>query len=124
MQKKILLIEDDFDAAKMLKKILTKAGYVVDVLHEGRDIVEGKFNTPDLFILDNKLPGIEGVAICKYLRIKPVTRQIPVIIISGNDHLAERSNIAGANIFMAKPLDACALLDAVKTHLSEDVSHE
>lgn len=123
MRKKILLIEDDCDASIMLQKILTNAGYAVDVLRDGRDIVEGKFNAPDLFILDNRLPGIEGVAICKYLRIKPVTNQTPIIIISGNDDIEGRSNTAGANLFLAKPLDAGVLLDAVKTYLPEGVSH-
>ena len=123
MRKKILLIEDDLDTSIVLQRILSKAGYAVEVLHDGRDIVGGKFNLPDLFILDNRLPGIEGVAICKYLRIKPFTSQIPVIIISGNDHLEGRSNTAGANLFLAKPLDAQALLNAVKTYLPEGVSY-
>lgn len=117
MRKKILLIEDDADASMMLEKVLNKAGYEVQVFHEGKDIVEERFKLPDLFILDNSLPTIEGIALCKYLRLKPLTKKIPIIIISGSDHIEERSWMAGANHFLAKPLDVKQLLATIGLYL-------
>ncbi len=98
----------------MLQILLNKAGYDVEAFHEGKDIVENNFQIPDLFILDNSLPTIEGVALCKYLRLKPFTRDIPIIIISGSEHIEARSSMAGANYFLPKPLDVKQLLAIVR----------
>lgn len=117
MQKRILVIEDDADTCVILEKILDRAGYAVEVLTDGRAIVNGQFQVPDLFILDNRLPTIEGLAICKYLRLQSSTKHTPIIIISGADQIAGKTNPAGANHFIPKPVSAADLLKVVQLFL-------
>jgi DNA-binding response OmpR family regulator len=118
MQKKIVLIEDDSDASVMLKRSLTKAGYNVVTLNEGTCIVNGNYGDADLFILDNSIPTIDGLALCKYLRVKNATRHTPVIIVSGNHNIREKARAAGANEFLPKPFATEQLLHLIDTFLS------
>jgi CheY-like chemotaxis protein len=113
MPKRILLVEDDLDSALVLKKILSQAGYSVDTLADGQFIVERKFAMPDLFILDNCMPAIDGLALCKYLKVKSDTRAIPIFVISGNLHLKTKAQKAGAVGFYGKPINAGRLLKAI-----------
>lgn len=114
MSKKITLVEDDVDAALMLTRILSDAGYSVDSLNEGTSIVEQKFSPPDMFILDNFMPTIHGVALCKYLKLQSNTKSIPVIIISANQQLQNKAREAGATIFLGKPFHTEQLLKLVE----------
>jgi DNA-binding response OmpR family regulator len=122
MSKTITLVEDDIDAAFILKKILVRAGYTVTTLPEGRAIVEDHFKIPDVFILDNYIPTIHGVALCKYLKLKSKTNKVPVIIISGSHHVEKRAKAAGAAFFLKKPFHADELLTHVN-QLFSDVNH-
>lgn len=113
MSKKILLVEDEVDATLMLTKMLSNAGYTVDVLPEGTSLVGRDFPLPDMFILDNFMPTIHGVALCKYLKLQSKTKSIPIIIISANQHLKSKAADAGATRFLAKPFHTAQLLKLV-----------
>lgn len=117
MKRKILVIEDDDDACTILEKILVEVGFEVQTLSEGKGILEFKFEVPDLFILDNKLPSVEGIAISKFLRLQPGTRKTPIIVISGFKNVTERVKSAGANHFLAKPFSKEQLLRIVNSYL-------
>jgi CheY-like chemotaxis protein len=115
MEKRILLVEDDLDSLHVLKTSLSKAGYSVDTLTEGKYIVERNFSIPDLFILDNCMPAIDGLALCKYLKLKPDTKEIPILVISGNQHLKNKAHKAGAIGFYGKPINTTNLLQTIKS---------
>jgi|SRR5688572_15118421 DNA-binding response OmpR family regulator len=115
MSKRITLVEDDVDAAMMLTKLLSNAGYSVTSLHEGTSLVARDFSLPDLFILDNFMPTIHGVALCKYFKLRANTKRIPVIIISANRQLKNRAQDAGATSFLGKPFHAKELLALVES---------
>ncbi len=114
MSKKITLVEDDVDAATMLTKMLSNAGYTVNSLHEGTSLVERDCTIPDMFILDNFMPTIHGVALCKYLKLQERTKAVPVIIISAKQQLKNKAAEAGATIFLGKPFHSNDLLRLVE----------
>jgi two-component system alkaline phosphatase synthesis response regulator PhoP len=114
-KKKILIAEDDNDILYILNTILTDAGYTVQSLAEGSAIVEGKLDLPDLFILDKVMPLIDGLAICKYLKIKNDTKNIPVIMISAYHKLKQKAKKAGVDHFIEKPFDIGNLLASIET---------
>ena len=116
---KILVVDDDADACILLKQVLTKAGYEVDFLPEGHAIVEQDFKLPDMFILDNTMPTIDGIALCKFLKLQSHTRNIPVLVISGNHQLNEKASKAGAADFLAKPFCTDALLQRIAQLLKQ-----
>ena len=118
MVKKILLAEDDADIRFILNLVLHEAGYNVVPLPTGSEIVEGKHEWPDLFILDKALPTIDGLAICKYLKIQKETRDIPIIMISSYHKLKSRAKDAGVDDFIEKPFDLKDLLNIVDKHIN------
>jgi CheY-like chemotaxis protein len=117
MKKNILLVEDDGDSRSLMRSILTEAGFTVISMGDGIQIVEKNFLAPDVVILDNTMPVIDGVALCKFLKLKPETKEIPIIVISGNHSLKTRACNAGAISFLPKPFCAQELLDHVDTAL-------
>ena len=120
MVKKILLAEDDPDIRFILNTVLEDAGYQVETLAAGTAIVEGRLEWPDLFILDKSLPTIDGLALCKYLKIKKETRDIPIIMISSYHKLRSKAREVGVDDFLEKPFDLKVLLEQVEKHIKSD----
>jgi two-component system phosphate regulon response regulator PhoB len=117
VNKKILLAEDDADIRFILEMVLKDAGYEVETLSTGNAIVEPRKEWPDLFILDKQLPTIDGLALCKYLKIKRETRDIPIIMISSYHKLKRKATEVGVDGFLEKPFDLKALLEQVEKHM-------
>lgn len=113
MSKKIILVEDDADAADLLTNVFIKAGYTVHSLNGGRAIVDRQFSVPDVFVLDNTMPTIDGIAICKYLKLQEDTKDIPIIMISGNHQIKAKAAKAGADFFLPKPFQTQELLKII-----------
>jgi two-component system phosphate regulon response regulator PhoB len=113
MTKRIVIAEDDQDILLILNLILKDAGYKVESLREGSAIVEGKLDVPDLFILDKEMPLIDGLAICKYLKLQQATRNIPIIMISAYHKLKKKAKQVGVNAFIEKPFDIRYLLETI-----------
>jgi two-component system alkaline phosphatase synthesis response regulator PhoP len=112
MKKRVLVIEKENDMLFILANALNDAGYLVDAHTGGSCIVEGKVKLPDLFIIEKDLPAIDGLAICKYLRVHNESKEIPVIIIS--TYSAKRKAMhAGADAFLVKPFELVELLQTV-----------
>ena len=117
MHKKIVIAEDDADIRFILNLVLQEAGYHVQQVPTGESIVEGKHGVPDLFILDKSLPVIDGLAICKYLRVKEETKDVPIIMISSYHKLKGRARELGVDEFIEKPFDLKQLLTVVDKHM-------
>lgn len=115
--KKIILIEDDADMRQILASILQKAEFDVSHCFEGKDVVNGNLHEPDLYIVDYKTPTIDGLALCKYLRINKRTNRIPIIVMSGNHGIKRKAIKAGANEFLCKPFKEDDLLASVRRAL-------
>lgn len=113
MSQRIVLVEDDSDIRSILDQLLTDAGYSVMALQEGREILELNFPAPSLFILDVNLPNIDGLALCKFLKLQPRLNAVPVILLSANHSLKSKALIAGAQTFIVKPFKIERLLAEV-----------
>jgi PAS domain S-box-containing protein len=116
----ILVVEDTVSSLRLLSDILTEAGHRVRPAGTGElalRSVEAKH--PDLVLLDLKLPGIDGLEVCRRLKGDPATRNIPVIFISaiGDVELKVQALRAGAADYTTKPIDASEVLARVETHL-------
>lgn len=108
---RLLLIEDDQDLVKLIKKDLEKAGYAVDVANDG---VEGEYlgneGIYNLAIVDLGLPLRNGLEVLKNWRSRPNT--IPVLILTARDAWHEKVDgfKAGADDYLAKPFHIEELL--------------
>ena len=113
MKKKILLADDDPDTLLLLRKILTDKGYEVECIDNASNIVSGRIHEwPDLFILDKEMKLIDGIAICKFLRLHKIAKHIPIVMISGFD-CRSRAMTAGVDYYIDKPFDVAELLEAI-----------
>ena len=115
---KILLAEDDQDLRFMLHEMLSNEGYQVESLNEGSDIVNGKVGWPDVFILDQQISKIDGLALSKYLKINYETKHIPIIMISAYPESRNKAKRVGVSDFLQKPFDSKELLHLIKRHIN------
>ena len=105
----VLVVDDDPNVGFLISAILKQQSrYKVVSLYNGDEVLNFlKNNTPDLILLDLKMPGIDGFALCKKLRETQSTKNIPIIILSGNSAVETKINTIelGADDFMTKPFD-------------------
>lgn len=111
MGKKILIVEDDPDLQVIFRSLLTRGGYEVVVLADGRQLTEAA--APDLYIMDIELPYINGLDLCRQLKAHDRFRHVPVLIASANDSLRSMAREVCADDAIAKPFEAPDLLERV-----------
>lgn len=118
--KNILIIEDDTDIQEILTYILEEKGYRVYCSVNGDDIEDLSDILPDLIILDLRLHGSlrTGAEICVFLKQQPVTRYLPVILVSAEYDIKDIAEACGANDFIRKPFDIDNLTSKVKAILA------
>ena len=113
MKKKVLIADDNEGILDALKIMMENAGYSVEAVSDGKQVLKKKETLPDIFLLDARLPGIDGREICRRLKADERTRNIPVIIISASHELERTSREAGAEDFISKPFSMRELLAKV-----------
>jgi DNA-binding response OmpR family regulator len=118
MKKKILVAEDDGDILLILQIILKNAGYDVQTIADGSDIINNKIDRPDLFILDKDLPGVDGLSLCKFLKLNKETAHIPIIMITCFHYLKNKATEVGADDFIEKPFEVQHLLETVEKYMT------
>jgi DNA-binding response OmpR family regulator len=108
---RILLIEDDQEAARLLAKGLREEGWVVDTAHSGGSGDEmASVNTYDAIVLDWLLPDRDGIAVCRDLRAGGL--QAPILMLTARDAVEDRvlGLNAGADDYLTKPFVFAELL--------------
>src|SRR5918997_2348785 len=108
---RILLVEDEPSAARILAKGLREESYAVDVAGDGERALELAFvNDYDLVILDVMLPGRDGFEVCRELRSDGSTA--PVLMLTARDAVEDRiaGLDTGADDYLTKPFDFDELL--------------
>jgi PleD family two-component response regulator len=105
---RILVVEDDFDIANMLKIYFGGQGFEVDVAGRGSAALEmTRQNLPHLIVLDIMLPDIDGYEVCRQLRTSTRTSHIPVIFLTQKDERSDKLQglELGADDYVTKPFD-------------------
>jgi len=122
MAKKILVVEDDPTLAHLLEFRLRKNGYEVNILSDGHSVLRTvRKKQPDLISLDVLLPKMDGIKVCRYLRIEPEYKDIKILMLSGmsREHDANRGYEVGADYYMTKPFKLEEYLEKVRELLGE-----
>ncbi len=124
MKAKILVVDDDYNIADLIRLYLEKEQYQVQTCGTGKGAIEA-FHvwTPDLVILDIMLPEIDGFEICK--QIRKVSR-IPVIMLTARGETFDKvlGLELGADDYLVKPFEPKELLARVKAVLRRTLSQE
>ncbi len=117
--KLVLVIDDDQDAAEILKRNLTKAGYEVVVAHSGAAGLEvARKMKPAAITLDVMMPGMDGWSVLTTLKSDPETSSIPVIMVT---MLQDRQLgfTLGASEFLTKPVNPDRLRDVLAKYCGQ-----
>jgi len=116
MTKRVLLAEDDPNIVVSLSFVLERAGYAVEALSDGQEVLEAVLrDPPDILILDVMLPSLNGLEILKEIRASDTIRDLPVLVMTAKTQRPDEDAAlsSGANIFMKKPFSNAEMLEAV-----------
>ena len=118
----ILVVDDDHDIVDVVISTLTEAGYLCCAAYDGESALEiAHREHPDLIFLDIVLPGIDGFSALRKLRRDEATRDVPIIMISGNAQATEQFYVQriGADDFMKKPFSRAEVFSRIEHLLDE-----
>lgn len=120
-QFEIMVIEDAVSSLKLLTDILHLAGYHVrPALNADVALKSIKSSSPDLLLLDVKMPSVDGYELCRQLKSEENYKDIPIIFVSALDDVESRVKgfEVGAVDYITKPFYADEVLARIKAHLT------
>ncbi len=118
---RVLIVEDDPIARKIISLYLIQGGHEVVEAENGLEALEKVGTTSvDLIITDLNMPYMDGIELIKYLKENPTYQKIPVILISteAGDREKQKAIDVGAEAYLTKPLTSDLLLRTI-----EDLQH-
>ena len=116
----VLVVEDEAALATMLRYNLEKSGFRVEEATDGQEaLTRIAETTPDLVLLDWMLPAMSGLEVCRQIRRRPATRDLPVIMVTARteDQDAVRGLNTGADDYITKPFSTEALIARMRALL-------
>lgn len=123
-KKRVYVAEDDLNILFALNTMLEDAGYDVILSHCGNPIMEKNLPPTDLFILDKRMPDIDGIEVCRHLRAQAATRDTPIVMISAARNFSHQAYKAGVNDCLEKPFQMKELLRLVSKHTAQKVKSD
>jgi len=121
MNKTILVIEDHEDNRRIMRDLLTSAGYeVIEAVTGEEGVTAAETHRPDLILMDVQLPGLDGYEATRRIKANPSLQKVPIIIVtsyalSGDDVKAFE---AGCDAYVSKPFSPRELLAKIREFLS------
>jgi two-component system, OmpR family, phosphate regulon response regulator PhoB len=129
----VLVVEDEDALSALLQDNLEKEGYAVTVAGDGEEaLVLIDEQQPDLIVLDWMLPKVSGVEVCRRLRARPETRNLPIIMLTARGEESDRIRglDTGADDYVVKPFSMSelaarirAVLRRIRPGLADDRLH-
>ena len=122
MSKRILVVEDHEENRRIIRDLLTSAGYeMIEAVTGEEGVTLAERERPDLILMDIQLPGLDGYEATRQIKANPALRSIPIIAVtsyalSGDDVKARE---AGCDAYVTKPFSPRALLATVREHLPD-----
>ncbi len=120
MQPYVLVMEDEDALATLLQYNLEKEGYRVVVAADGEEgMLQIEERLPDLVLLDWMLPKLSGIEVCRRIRGRPETRNLPIIMLTARGEETDRVRglDTGADDYMTKPFSMTELIARIRAVL-------
>ena len=114
---KAAVIEDDPDIAELLRQVLGSEGFQVTLVRDGTQALPVlERSSFDVAILDVMLPGKDGITLMREIRENPLTKQLPVVMLSAkvDDQTMWSGWRAGCDLYLSKPFDSDKLVQAMR----------
>lgn len=117
----IMVVDDSPTVRKLISGKLEKCGHSVISAIDGMDAL-AKINEviPDLILLDITMPRLDGYQVCKLIRNNEITKDIPIVMISGKDGFFDkvRGRMAGSSGYITKPFGPDTLMKTIESYLN------
>lgn len=113
---RVLVVDDDPDLVAICSLVLESEGYSVATALDGFEAYErvaGRKEKVDVVLLDVMMPVLDGLTVCKMVKRNPVTKDVPVIVMSASERLLQEGEASCANAVLPKPFDLDLLIDTV-----------
>jgi two-component system cell cycle response regulator DivK len=120
MSKRILVVEDQEDNRRILRDLLTSAGYEIIQAEDGEAALAAVARVrPDLILMDIQLPLLDGYEVTRRIKADPTLRAIPIIAVtsyalSGDEG---KARAAGCDAYVTKPYSPRALLAKIREYV-------
>lgn len=116
----VLVVEDEPALSTLLRYNLEKEGFRVQEAHDGEEaLLQAQESQPDLILLDWMLPQVSGIEVCRRLRGRTETKNVPIVMLTarGEDSDRVRGLDTGADDYLTKPFSMNELLARVRAVL-------
>jgi DNA-binding response OmpR family regulator len=114
-QRRVLVVEDDHDLRRLFRVALSMEGYEVEEAADGIDALRLIDNAPpDIVVLDLQLLVLDGASVQQELAARAITRDIPIVVVTGSDQPLSGPNVA---CLLRKPVSPDRLIRTVRTCL-------
>lgn len=120
MNTRVLLVEDDENITELVRYNLETAGFTVDCVSDGEEgLFKAEEDTPDIILLDWMLPNLSGLEICRQLRRKTSTQNVPIIMLTARADEPDRIRglETGADDYIVKPFSPKELIVRIQAVL-------
>jgi len=131
MNPHVLVVEDEDALSTLLQYNLEKEGYEVSAAGDGEEaLIQAEENTPDLVLVDWMLPKVSGIEVCRRLRSRQETANVPIIMLTARGEETDRVRglDTGADDYIVKPFSMTelfarirAVLRRIRPGLAEDI---
>jgi two-component system, cell cycle response regulator DivK len=121
MSKRILVVEDQPDNRRILRDMLSNAGYELVEAESGEEALTAvETQRPDLILMDIQLPVMDGYEATRRIRSNPELKSIPIIAVTSYALAGDEAKAlaVGCNAYVTKPFSPRALLAKVQEHLA------
>lgn len=117
---RVLIVEDDSALAEVLSYNFDQAGFDVTAVGDGQQGLQCALkDSPNLIILDLMLPKVDGLDVCRQLRVHPTTRNTPIVMLTAKAEEVDEvvGFRMGADDYVTKPFSVTVLMERVKALL-------
>lgn len=116
---RVLVIDDEPDVVRLIVKVLSGRGHVVQVARDGASaLARVKHEPPDVILLDSDLPRIDGAEVCRRIKTDEATSDIPVVMMTSSYiDIYDVNADGGPNAFVVRPFVREVLANVVERAL-------
>lgn len=117
MSRKVLVVDDEPFMLRMIQIVLERDGFLFLKASNGHEAVEvAARERPAIVVMDAMMPKMDGLTALRLLKQDPVTRSIPVIMLTANPHRFSREDAetSGATVFLTKPFSPTRLVAEIR----------
>ncbi len=117
--KKILIADDEVNIRSLVRRFLGNKYIVLEATNGEVAVYIARKQKPDLILMDIMMPKLDGYGACRAIKQDPVTKAIPIVMLSGVGHELNKkfANKMGASGYITKPFSSQDLLDAIAQFL-------